>query len=80
MIPYLNEHMEDSCSAELLGYVKNLVLARIQVNEEQVHNNEFPLTFEMIWNHYHPLTLRAKRKEQVNNETFRLTCVIFRLI
>lgn len=35
VIPYLNEHMEDNCSSELLGYVKNLVLARIQVNEEQ---------------------------------------------
>ena len=48
MIPYLNEHMEDNCSSELLGYVKNLVLARIQVNEEQVHNNEFPMTFEIM--------------------------------
>ncbi|KAK2563645.1 Pericentriolar material 1 protein [Acropora cervicornis] len=35
VIPYLNEHMEDNCSSELLGYVKSLVLARIQVNEEQ---------------------------------------------
>ena len=48
VIPYLNEHMEDNCSSELLGYVKNLVLARIQVNEEQVHDNEFPLTFEIM--------------------------------
>ena len=48
VIPYLNEHMEDNCTAELLGYVKNLVLARIQVNEEQVHNYEFPLTFETM--------------------------------
>lgn len=48
VIPYLNEHMEDNCSLELLGYVKNLVLARIQVNEEQVHKNEFPMTFEIM--------------------------------
>lgn len=48
VIPYLNEHMEDNCTAELLGYVKNLVLARIQVNEEQVHNYEFSMTFETM--------------------------------
>lgn len=36
VIPYLNEHMEDSCSPDLLGYIRNLVLSRIQVNEEQV--------------------------------------------
>ena len=37
MIPYLNEHMEDNCTSELLGYIRNLVLSRIQVNEEQVN-------------------------------------------
>ena len=36
VIPYLNEHMEESCSPDLLGYIRNLVLSRIQVNEEQV--------------------------------------------
>lgn len=36
MIPYLNEHMEDNCTSELLGYIRNLVLSRIQVNEDQV--------------------------------------------
>lgn len=35
VIPYLNEHMEDNCTTELLGYIRSLVLARIQVNEEQ---------------------------------------------
>ena len=36
VIPYLNEHMEDNCTSELLGYIRNLVLSRIQVNEDQV--------------------------------------------
>lgn len=36
VIPYLNEHMEDNCTGELLGYIRNLVLSRIQVNEDQV--------------------------------------------
>ncbi|XP_020606442.1 pericentriolar material 1 protein-like isoform X2 [Orbicella faveolata] len=35
VIPYLNEHMEDNCTSELLGYIRNLVLSRIQVNEDQ---------------------------------------------
>ncbi|EDO44401.1 predicted protein [Nematostella vectensis] len=35
VIPYLNEHMEDTCSMELLGYIRNLVLTRIRVKEEQ---------------------------------------------
>ncbi|XP_078372053.1 pericentriolar material 1 protein-like isoform X2 [Oculina patagonica] len=35
VIPYLNEHMEDNCTSELLGYIRNLVLTRIQVNEDQ---------------------------------------------
>lgn len=36
VIPYLNEHMEDNCTSDLLGYIRNLVLSRIQVNEDQV--------------------------------------------
>ncbi|XP_068701936.1 pericentriolar material 1 protein-like isoform X2 [Montipora foliosa] len=35
VIPYLNEHMEDNCTTELLSYIRNLVLSRIQVDEEQ---------------------------------------------
>ena len=36
VIPYLNDHMEDTCSPQLLGYVKDLVLSRLQVNEDKV--------------------------------------------
>ena len=43
MIPYLNEHMEDNCTTELLGYIRNLVLTRIQVNEEQVQYTRLAL-------------------------------------
>ena len=32
----MNEHMEDTCTSDLLGYIKSLVLSRIQVNEDQV--------------------------------------------
>ncbi|XP_022808607.1 pericentriolar material 1 protein-like isoform X2 [Stylophora pistillata] len=35
VIPCLNEHMEDTCTSELLGYIRSLVLSRIQVNEDQ---------------------------------------------
>ncbi|KAK3744882.1 hypothetical protein QZH41_013767, partial [Actinostola sp. cb2023] len=35
VIPYLNEHMEDSCTADLLGYIRGLVLSRIRVRDEQ---------------------------------------------
>ena len=32
----MNEHMEDTCTSDLLGYIRSLVLSRIQVNEDQV--------------------------------------------
>lgn len=39
VIPCLNEHMEDTCTSDLLGYIRSLVLSRIQVNEDQVRSS-----------------------------------------